>query len=58
MTKENLEEANGGRDRQDWFKDGDCPKFSKKRWREKNYKRNGISPANSVIRGQNQFKTE
>ena len=29
MTKEDLQEASGGGDREDWFEEGGCPELSK-----------------------------
>ena len=42
MTKEDLEEASGGGDREDWFGEGGCPKSCKmERQSASNCRRNG-----------------
>ena len=44
-TEENLEEASGGGDREDWFEEGGCPET---RRGASNCRRNGVNPAISA----------
>ena len=48
MTEEDLEEASGGGDREDWFEEG-CPKSRQvKRRSTSNCRRNRVNPAMSA----------
>ena len=48
-TKEDLEEASGRGDREDWFEEGGCPESSKvERLSASNHRRNGVNPAISA----------
>ena len=48
-TKEDLKEASGGKDREDWFKEGGCPESSKvERQGANNCRRNGVNLAISA----------
>ena len=49
VTKENLEEASGRGDREDWFEEGGCPKSRQvERQSASNRKRNGVNLAISA----------
>ena len=48
-TEEDLEEAIGRGDREDWFEEGGCPESSQmERRSESNCRRNGLNPAIST----------
>ena len=48
-TEEDLEEAGGRRDREDWFEEGGCPEMRRvEGWSASNCRRNGVNPAISV----------
>ena len=58
MTKEDLEEASGGGDREDWFEEEGHPESNKvERSSAKNRGRNGVN-FSSLLRGQRRIKTE
>ena len=45
MTKEDLEEASGGGDRENWFEEGRCPEWGKvERRSTSNCRRNRVNP--------------
>ena len=45
-TEEDLEEASGRGDREDWFEEGECPKTGQVEGRSaSNCRRNGVNPA-------------
>ena len=49
MIEEDLEEAGGGRDREDMFEKGGCPESNKmERWSASDCRRNGVNPAISA----------
>ena len=49
MIKEDLEEASGRGDREDWFEEGGCPETRQvKGWSVSNCRRNGVNAAISV----------
>ena len=49
MTEEDLEEASGRGDREDWFEEGGCPETRQVEGRSaSNCRRNGVNPAISV----------
>ena len=49
QPKKDLEEASGGGDREDWFKEEGCPESSKvKRWSASNCRRNRVNLAISA----------
>ena len=49
MTKEDLEEASGRGDREDWFEEGGCPETRQvERPSASKRRRNGVNPAISV----------
>ena len=49
MTEEDLEEASGGGDREDWFEEGGCPESRQvERWSASNCRRNRVNPAISA----------
>ena len=57
LEVEDLEEASGGRDREDWFEEGGCPESRQvERWSASNW-RNGVNPAISA-KGTTPDKTE
>ena len=48
-TEEDLKEASGRGDREDWFEEGGCPKTRQVEGRNaSNCRRNGVNPAISV----------
>ena len=48
-NKEDMEEASGGGNREDWFEEGGCPELSKvERWSTSNCRRNGVNLAISA----------
>ena len=48
-TKEDLKEASGRGDREDWFEDQGCLKSSAvAKWHAKNSRRNGVNSAKSI----------
>ena len=55
-TEENLEEASGREDKEDWFEKGGCPEMRQvERWNASNCRRNGVNPA-SLVREQHWIK--
>ena len=49
MTEEDLEEASGSGDREDWFEEGGCPETRQlEGWSVSNCKRNGVNLAISA----------
>ena len=46
MTEEDLGEASGGGDREDWLEEEKCPETRQvERWSARNCRRNGVNPA-------------
>ena len=49
MTEEDLEEASGRGDKEDWFEEGKCPKMRQvERRSASNCRTNGVNPAISA----------
>ena len=58
MTEEDLEEASGRGDREDWFEEGGCPETRQvERRSASNCRRNGVNPTISTKRTR-RIKTE
>ena len=47
-TEDDLKEARGGGDREDWFEEGGCPELRQVDRSASNCRRNGVNPAISA----------